>query len=214
VPLRAVLIGGVVLILAGLAYVVSKPAYEQTGTDDVKPETFAVVVPRGGTVCQGPDLIQAKTGRVATVIGSYGRPGPPVSLVMRQARLGVVATGGLRPGWKEGAVGIPLRRPLKADAAPVLCLHNGGRSRLALAGVMAPVKGSTTTLNGKRVGARLSLTYTEKSKRSGWSRVGDLASRVGDAHGVGSWLLWAAIVLSALSAVGAVVVLARTPEDA
>jgi hypothetical protein len=213
VPLRVVLIGGVVLILAGLVYVLSQSGYEQTGTDAIKPETFVAVVPAGGRICQGPGLVAAKTGRVATVIGSYGKPGPPLALVMRKPGDAVIATGGLRPGWKEGPVGIPLARPLKADAAPVLCLVNRGRSRLAFAGVNAPVNGSTTTVDGKRVGATLSLTYTEGTKRSGWSRLGDLASRVGDAHGVGSWMFWAAIVLGALAAAGTVLLLARTPEE-
>jgi hypothetical protein len=213
VPLRVVLIGGVALILAGLVYVLSQSAYEQTGSDAIKPETFVAVAPAGGRVCQGPGPVPAKTGRVATVIGSYGKPGPPLALVLRKPGGAVVATGGLRPGWKEGPVGIPLARPLKANAAPILCLVNRGRSRLAFAGVNAPVNGSTTTVDGKRVGATLSLTYTEATKRSGWSRLGDLASRVGDAHGAGSWMFWVAIVLGALAAAGTVVLLARTPEE-
>jgi hypothetical protein len=213
VPLRVVLIGGVALILAGLVYVLSQSAYEQTGSDAVKPETFVVVLPGGATVCQGPGLVTAKTGRVDLVIGSYGRPGPPLALELRQPRAGVVATGGLAPGWKEGAVNIPLKRPLNADAAPQLCLRNAGRSRVALAGVHGAVKGSGTTLNGKPIAERLSLTYTESDKRSGWSRLSDLASRVGDAHGVGSWMFWAAIVLSGLAAGGAVVLVARTARE-
>ena len=212
-PLRVVLIGGVALILAGLVYVLSQSGYEQTGTDAIKPETFVAVVPAGARICQGPGLVGAKTGRVATVIGSYGKPGPPLGLVMRRPGGAVVATGGLRPGWREGPVGIPLARPLKADAAPVLCFVNRGRSRLAFAGVNSPVNGSTTTVDGKRVGATLSLTYTEGAKRSGWSRLGDLASRVGDAHGAGSWMFWAAIVLGALAAAGTVLLLARAPEE-
>jgi hypothetical protein len=213
VPLRVVLIGGVALILAGLVYVLSQSAYEQTGSDAIKPETFAVVLPGGGTVCQGPDLVAAKTGRVNLVIGTYGRPGPPLALVLRQPGKGVVATGGLAAGWKEGSVHIPLARPLKADAAPELCLRNRGRSQIAIAGVHSAPKGGTTRVNGRRVGERLSLVYTEKDKRSGWSRLGDLASRVGDAHGAGSWLLWAAIALSALAAAGAVVLVGRRAEE-
>jgi hypothetical protein len=213
VPLRVVLIGGVALILAGLVYVLSQSAYEQTGTDAIKPETFAVVLPAGATVCQGPQLVTAKTGRVGMVVGAYGKPGPPLALVLRQARVGVVATGGLRAGWKEGSVHIPLAQPLKGDAAPQVCLHNAGRSRVALAGVHSTTKGSTTRLNGKPIPELLSLTYTEKDKRSGWSRLGDLASRVGDAHGVGSWLFWAAIVLSALAAAGTVALVARSRPE-
>ena len=116
-PLRVVLIGGVALILAGLVYVLSQSGYEQTGSDSVKPETFAVVLPAGGTVCQGPDVVAAKTGRVNMVIGSYGKPGPPLRVVLRQSRVGVVAAGGLALGWKEGAVSIPLAKPLKTIAA-------------------------------------------------------------------------------------------------
>jgi len=213
VPLRVVLIGGVALILAGLVSVLSQSGYEQTGSDSVKTETFAVVLPAGGTVCQGPDVVAAKTGRVNMVIGSYGKPGPPLRVVLRQSRVGVVAAGGLAPGWKEGAVSIPLAKPLKTIAAPQLCLSNRGASRVALGGVHASTPGSPTRLNGKVVPERLSLIYTEKDKRSGWSRLGDLASRVGDAHGVGGWVFWAAILLSALAAVGTVVVLARTPRE-
>ena len=212
-PLRVVLIGGVALILAGLVYVLSLSAYEQTGSDAVKPETFVAVVPAGGRVCQGPEPVPAGTGRVAMVIGSYGKPGPPLALVMRQPGAGVVAAGGLRPGWKEGAVGIQLKRPLKADAAPVVCLVNRGRSRLAFAGVNQAVQGSATRLDGKLVPERLSFVYTEPTKRSGWSRLGDLASRVGEAHGVGGWLFWLAIALSAVAAAGAIVVVGRNAAE-
>jgi hypothetical protein len=91
--------------------------------------------------------------------------------------------------------------------------RNSQRSRVANAGVHGAVKGSGTTLNGKPIAERLSLTYTESDKRSGWSRLSDLASRVGDAHGVGSWMFWAAIVLSGLAAGGAVVLVARTARE-
>ena len=96
-PLRVVLIGGVALILAGLVYVLSQSGYEQTGSDSVKPETFAVVLPAGGTVCQGPDVVAAKTGRVNMVIGSYGKPGPPAATTPTRDWRSTTRSGG--PGF-------------------------------------------------------------------------------------------------------------------
>jgi hypothetical protein len=208
VPLRVVLIGGVVLILAGLAYVLSQPAYEQTGSNYVKPELFSIVLPAGATVCQGPDVVPAKTGRVAMTIGTYGKPGPPVDLVMRNGRVPVDA-GGLPAGFKEGNVAFRLRRSTRLDGSPVTCLRNRGGTRVAIAGVNAVINKDAARLNGKPVAARMSLTYTESSKRTGWSRLGDLATRVGQAHDTGSWMFWVAVVLSAAAAGIAVAVVAR-----
>src|SRR4051794_7724550 len=83
VPLRVVLIGGVVLILAGLAVVLSHSGREQTGTNAIKRDSFVVVVPAGGTACQ-VDALPARTGRLELLIGTYGKPGPPVTATLQE----------------------------------------------------------------------------------------------------------------------------------
>ena len=207
-PLRVVLIVGVVGILGGLVYVLSQSGYDQTGSNATQRAAFVAVVPAGGTVCEGPELVPAKTGRIDMLIGTYGHPGKPLTLTLRNPGGQVVATGGLRAGWKEGDIAIPLRHALAADAAPLLCWRSAGR--VAIGGVQLAAKDSLMRVDGKRVGGRLSLTFQEGGKTSGWDRIGTIASRVGGAHLTGAWIFWAGVLLCAGAVGGAIVLLART----
>jgi hypothetical protein len=206
VPLRVVLIGGVVLILAGLAVVLSHSGREQTGTNAIKRDSFVVVVPAGGTACQ-VDALPAGTGHLELLIGTYGKPGPPVTATLQDGprRLG---TGRVAPGWHEGVIGIPLQHVAPASLAARLCLHSGGR--VAIAGQRGGPPAQLTRLNGKPQDARISIRYEEPNESSGWSRIGAFADRVGSAHGLGSWAFWAFIALVAAAATLAIVIVLRS----
>ena len=50
------------------------------------------------------------TGAVQLTIGTYGRPGPPLSLTATGPSGRVLTRGGLPAGWHQGVVRIPVRR--------------------------------------------------------------------------------------------------------
>src|SRR3954451_15334111 len=129
VPLRVVLIGGVVALLAGIAIVLSQSGHELTGTNGAKREQFVAVLPGGQRACQPNATVPAGTGRFGLEVGTYGRPGPP--LVVSVGR--VSAT--LNAGWQEGTIAVRLSPAVTRPATGGLCVRNIGRgTRIAGAG--------------------------------------------------------------------------------
>src|SRR4051794_41806156 len=77
VPLRVVLIGGVVALLAGIAIVLSQSGHELTGTNGAKREQFVAVLHGGQRACQPNATVPAGAGRLRLQRGAYGRAGAP-----------------------------------------------------------------------------------------------------------------------------------------
>jgi hypothetical protein len=194
VPLRVVLIGGLVALLAGIAIVLSQSGHELTGSNLVKRDQFVAVLQGGQQSCQPSVTVHAGTGRLNLVIGTYGRPGPPLLITVGAPKQAPTLRAGLARGWREGSVNVPVRPTLGRPAAGQLCIRNGGRSRIALAGAQGVP----------------SVYYEAPHATSWWSRLGDIADRT---PYLGSWALWLALALSA-GAVGlAVVVILRTARE-
>jgi hypothetical protein len=189
VPLRVVLIGGVVALLAGIAVVLSQSGHELTGTNGAKREQFVAVLRGGERACQPNATVPAGTGRFGLEIGTYGRPGPP--LVVSVGRV----SAALKRGWNEGTIALPFSPALSRPVTGTLCVRNAGRGqRIAVAGSQgAP-----------------GVYYEAPDKTTWWSRIGDLPGRV---EFLGSWAFWLALALSAGGVVLALVVMLRSDRD-
>ena len=188
-PLRVVLIGGVVALLAGIAIVLSQSGHELTGTNGAKREQFAAVLQGGERACQPNATVPAGTGRFGLEIGTYGRPGPP--LVVTVGR--VSAT--LSAGWHEGTVAVPFSPALSRPVTGTLCVRNAGRvQRIAVAGSQGTP----------------GVYYEAPDKTTWWSRIGDLPGRI---EFLGGWAFWLTLVLGAGGVVLALVVMMRSDRD-
>jgi hypothetical protein len=194
VPLRVVLIGGLVALLAGIAIVLSQSGHELTGSNLVKRDQFVVVLQGGQQTCQLGVNVPAGTGRLGLEVGTYGRPGPPLLVTAGAPTRPPALRAGLPPGWHEGTVTVPVRPTLARAAAGQLCIRNGGRSRIAVAGSQGVP----------------SVYYEAPHATSWWSRLGRLADR---APYLGSWALWIAVALVAAAVGVAVVVMLRVSRD-
>ena len=117
-PLRVVLIGGVVALLAGIAIVLSQSGHELTGTNGAKREQFVAVLHGGQRACQPNATVPAGTGRLGLEIGTYGRPGPP--LVVSVGRV----SAALKAGWHEGTIAVPFSPAISRAVTGTLCVRN------------------------------------------------------------------------------------------
>jgi hypothetical protein len=189
VPLRVVLIGGVVALLAGIAIVLSQSGHELTGTNGAKREQFVAVLHGGQRACQPNATVPAGTGRFGLEIGTYGRPGPP--LVVSVGRL----SAALKAGWHEGAIAVPFSPAVSRPVTGTLCVRNAGRGqRIAVAGSQGTP----------------GVYYEAPDKTTWWSRIGDLPGRM---EFLDSWAFWLALVLSAGGVVLALAAILRSNRD-
>jgi hypothetical protein len=189
VPLRVVLIGGVVALLAGIAIVLSQSGHELTGTNGAKREQFVAVLSGGRKVCQPGVTLPSGTGRFGLEIGAYGRPGPPVVVSVGR----VAAT--LKAGWHEGTVALPFSPTLVRPVTDTLCVRNAGRGqRIAVAGSQGVP----------------SVYFERPDTTTWWSRIGDLPGRI---EFLGSWAFWLALALGAAGVALALVVMLGSSRD-
>jgi hypothetical protein len=207
--LRAVLIGGPLLIALGIVVVLSVGNLPLLGTNRVGPAGFfAVVPPRGGQVCTGaPQHVPARTGQVV-VRSSTSQAGPLDVSLVRGGR--VVARGRRTAAYESGDTYVRLARPLRGGALAVVCVRNGGPKPLGLAGTPAN-QAPKVRIDGRPVDALIRLEYRGGDRVSWWSRIGAVARRFGDgkASWVGSWTMWLAAGLSLLAIALALILLWR-----
>jgi hypothetical protein len=212
--LRAVLIGGLLLIALGVAALLTIGNYPLLGGNRVGPAGFFTVVPAGGgQVCTGaPQHVPAGTGQVV-VRTSTSSPGPLDVTLVRGGR--VVAQGRRTAPYDSGDTYVRLATPLRGASRSVVCVRNGGPKPLGLAGTPANTS-PKVKLNGKPVDALIRLEYRGADRVTWWSRIGAVARRFADgkASWVGSWTMWLALGLSLVAIVIGVVLLWRGPRRA
>ena len=212
--LRAVLIGGLLLIALGVVALLTIGNYPLLGGNRVGPAGFfAVVPPRGGQVCTGaPQHVPAGTGQVV-VRSSTSQAGPLDVSLVRGGR--VVARGRRTAAYESGDTYVRLATPLRGASRSVVCVRNGGPKPLGLAGTPANTS-PKVKLNGKPVDALIRLEYRGADRVTWWSRIGAVARRFADgkASWVGSWTMWLAVGLSLVAIALAIVLLWRGPRRA
>lgn len=184
------------------------------GTSGTAPRLFVAQIPRkGGTLCQSQGTVPRDAGRIVLTIGTYGPPGPALSVSYRDEGL-TVGGGQLSAGWKQGVVSIPLR-PRAAELSGVrLCIHSAGGARLALAGEPA---GELARVGGTTQAGRVSVTGYTTRAQSTLSLFPELGRRIGrgSAALLGAWSVWAIVLLTltALGLGGAAIVLTGSRTD-
>lgn len=187
---------GVLGIVLGLVAVLGREGRLTLGTNRVSEPQFVRVLGPGRTFCQAGEVVPSGAGIVQFRIGTYGPPGPP--LTVRFVRRGrVVTAGNLRAGWPQGDIGVPIRPLRQAVQADRMCVRNGGGGRLAFAGERDVVR---TDYLAARAGSWL-------------ARFGVLRDRFdeGKSRWFGHWSLLAALVLVLAAAVLTTVTLVRRP---
>lgn len=194
---RLVVALGALAIVVGVVVSLSTPGRALLGTNGLTQNEFVQVLRPHRSFCQAGETLPAHTGRVRLRIGTYGSPGP--DLTLRFSSHGKLMTQGtLAAGWTQGDTEVPIR-PLDSVRSPVqMCVENGGSGRLAIAGN----SGSLRT------------AYLAGDRQTWWTRFGQVRERF--SQGKSSWYgglsLPITLLLVAAAAVLAAVLLTRRPS--
>ncbi len=204
---RVAIAASLLVAFAGLAIALTTQRPERTGVNGIPPATYVESLRHGEVACQ-PATIPAGTTAIGVTVGTYGVPGPPVSVSLPDAPgLGGHASGGYAGGELHLPVG-----PVRREVASSVCIRNEGAGRLALAGARgAP---GASTLDGRGSPAVLQMAYLRGSA-SAFGLAPLVARRIGllDFGGTGSWLLWAVVLLMVLASAGAIALIVRELGD-
>jgi hypothetical protein len=134
VAARRVLACGLLAIAMAFALLLLHSAPRRSGTDLTPNANFAAVLSAGQQTCQDHELLPADTAAVRMTMGTYGKPGPRVSVSLTGPHGEVLTTGALAAGWRQGVVEIPVAHVSMASVEAHVCLRDDGPSRVALAG--------------------------------------------------------------------------------
>jgi hypothetical protein len=142
------------------------------------PAAFTAVVPGGARLCQDGERIPSGAGAVRLRIGTFGPPGPRLSVALRTPD-GRLSTGGLDAGWRQGDIAVPIAKVRGDHDRSVTCLTNEGSRKIALAGTVRDPS-RTATIEGTHSTTRVWIEYLEPGRRSDWALASAVAHRAGD----------------------------------
>jgi hypothetical protein len=137
----------------------------RSGTDLTPNGAFVAALTAGESTCQEGEIVPAGTSVVRVTMGTYGKPGPPVSLTLTDSD-GTRTSGTLAAGWREGVVDIPIGHIVRSTGGVRVCLRDDGPRAIAVAGDL-PDPGFTMQVARKTVPGRLRYEYM-RSGRESW----------------------------------------------
>jgi hypothetical protein len=183
---RGVVLAGAVAIALGVVLALSGDTRLHDGGNRVTVPAFVQTLGPGGTFCQRQEIVPAGSGVLRMRIGTYGAPGPPLT-VRFYAGTRIVTRGELRQGWRQGDVDIPIAPVGRDPVADRMCVHDGGLERLAFAGEPGRVR----------------TEFFSAETGSWWSHLDELQERFGEGRSTwyGGWSLPVALLLVLTTAV-------------
>lgn len=169
-----------------------------------------VKLERGQTFCQEP--IDAEAGdafdHVEVSLGTYHRPGPPLSVTVRDLDTRrVLARGALAGGYPDISQAQTTSIRLDHGVHPrrlSVCFRDEGQHSVAFYGAGDGATPGTATRDGKPLGADVTLAFTA-AHRSWASQAGDVfaRARLFRTPRIPGWLYFAGLVLLAAGAAAA-----------
>jgi hypothetical protein len=185
--------------LLALALVAGGDSRALAFTLGVPPTQVGAELRPGQTACQAPVLVSSEFSRVRFQVGTYGRSGEPLELVVRSLRSGrALGQGRLRGGYPDGSQrSVPVGRVAPEEPVEV-CIRNAGEHKAALYGsVTAAAPGTDARVAGAETGTDLTLVFERAEPRSMLATVPDIFRRasVFRPGWVGSWTFWVLALL-------------------
>jgi hypothetical protein len=163
-------------VIAALIVGLATSGRHETGSNQIAPQAYVATVDPGRRLCQSPELVPAGSGSLELNVGTYGRPGPPLEVMV-----GGNARGNRGGGYHDGWVRVPFagaaadrRRP---EPAPDVCVRNAGRTRIAVAGELAP-PGQAARVAGRPAQGLVTLRWRSAHATTWWGDAGTVAERV------------------------------------
>jgi hypothetical protein len=166
VTARRVVAVGLLAIVVLLAVALLQRAPRRSGSDLTPNGAFVVALSKGQQACQGRELLPIDTAALQMTIGTYGRPGSLLSVIVTGPRGETLTVGTLKQGWHQGVVRIPVARVTTATEGASVCLRNDGPWRVAVAGDF-PDPGYELMVAGKTVhDVRLRVDYMRPGRET------------------------------------------------
>lgn len=200
-PVALVLaIGLIALVVAGVA-ILARSEPRRSGTNLISDSGFVIPLAPGRQLCEPGELLPGDTGGLRLMADSGASAGPRLSVHVFSPQ-GLVSSGELAPGWRSGAVLIPIRRVARTLPSTIVCLRNAGSSPVSFGG-SAPASGFVIELAGKPFGGRLRIEYMRPGSESWLSLLPTLAHRFSLAKSdLARHWAWIAVLVLMLLAVG------------
>jgi hypothetical protein len=208
VLIRAALAGGLAIVLVAAAIVLSDREPRMAGSNLVPELGFLPELAPGQRLCQAQELVPRDADSVRILVGTFGGPGGglDVTLDTRGRRL---TQGSLPPGHGQGHLTVPIRPLSRTTGDATLCIANRGDSKVALGGSdrVSPF----ARVGGAELPGRARVEYMRPGRESWWSLAGEVVHRFGygKAGLLGSWTLFAALLLMLVAGAAAAVALLR-----
>ena len=198
----AVFVLGCGVALAVLALVAARDERDVAFSLNARSERVLAVATADRAVCQRDVGVGGGFDTIELLVGTYGRPGPPLVVDVRDAGSGAaVASGRLPAGTADN-------RPARVRVAPEVargrtvdvCVRTAAR-RVALYGGAQADLATTAFVDGRPLDGDLRLSFHRSEPRSALGLVPDIAARAAlwRPDPIGPWAFW---VLFAAVAVG------------
>jgi hypothetical protein len=203
---------GVALVLTALVAVLSQRHQRLAGSNSkVGISAYAVPVRAGAARCQGGEVITKDASALRLFAGTYGKPGSALQITITGTR-GELMHARVPAGYRSGPLRVPIERVARADASATLCLRNLGKDPVRFAGNLTPFLGATQ--HPGRLPDEIRVDYLRKGRESWWGVAPAIAPRFGlvKTSFFGSWTLWSALSLVALSSMAAITLVLRQPR--
>lgn len=198
-PVAVVLVLGLLAIAIAGVVALSRSEPRRSGTNLISDVGFVIPLAPGQQLCEPGELLPGDTGALRLTADSGAYPGPRLraSIIAPQ---GPVSSGELKPGWRSGAVLIPLERVARTLPSATVCLQNAG-SRGVLFGGSTPASGFVIEDAGKPLSGRLRIEYMRPGSESWVALLPTLVHRFSLAKSdiVRHWAWIAVVVLMALA---------------
>ena len=200
------------MLVLALVHVLAHGRTQIAGTDRVPNDEFVTTLAHGQRLCQGNEIVPAGTAALRMTIGTYGKPGPPLTISITvpggaRAREPVeVDRVAIAPAWRQGMVVLPVPHIAKNYGNATVCIRDRG-DPIAVAGTTYPNEyGFTDSLDGAELTSEIRIDYLLPGKPSWFSMIGRLAYRL--TLGKGSYIRplgWIAPLLLMLAVAGVLV---------
>lgn len=206
-PTRLVLIVGLVAIAVAAIAILLQRAPRRAGTNLTADVGYAIPLAAGQRLCEGGELLPGDTGALKLDVDASGLPGPGLAVRILGPSGIPVSMGVLPPGWRTGAVRIPVSRVVHTLSGAIVCVRNLGSGQVSFGGSV-PDSGFLIELAGKPLSGRLRIEYLRAGRESWLQVLPAISHRFSLAKSdlVRHWAAGAALVLMLL----AVALAART----
>lgn len=190
------LLAACAVALAVLAVVAARDERDLAFSTNARAERVLAVATAEREVCQRNLEAAGDFDTVELLIGTYGRPGPPLRVEVRDGRDEPLAAGTLPAGAPDNrAARVRVEPEVRRGPRVDVCVRTAER-RVALYGGPESDLATTATAGPRQVGGDLRMSFRRSEPESVLALVPDMLRRAAlfRPEAVGAWAFWVLLV--------------------